>query len=75
VRFLSGRVLARLVAGSSPAGQETARDAGAEEPGAGSGGALLADDDVLGLGEVVGLGGALEAGGVMVPGGVLGGGV
>jgi len=48
---------------------------GAEEPGAGSGGALLADDDVLGLGEVVGLGGALEAGGVMVPGGVLGGGV
>jgi hypothetical protein len=48
---------------------------GAEEPGAGSGGALLADDDVPALGEVVGLGGALEAGGVMVAGSVLGGGV
>jgi len=51
----------------------------AEDAGAGSGGALLADDDAPGLGEVlgevVGLGGALEAGGVMVAGGALGGGV
>jgi hypothetical protein len=50
-------------------------DADVEAPGAGGGGVVSHDDDVLGLGEAVGLGGALElGGGVMVAGGVLGGG-